>query len=53
MDTGASVRSNDRIYEDYVSHIIDAEQYEAFKEQDGARERELRERIVVFIPPKA
>lgn len=28
-----------------MSHIIDAEQYEAFKEQDGAKERNLRARI--------
>ena len=38
--------NKERLYEDYVSHIIDAEQYEAFKEQDGVKERSLQARIV-------
>lgn len=35
----------ERLYEDYVCHMIDAEQYEGFKERDAAREKELKERI--------
>lgn len=37
--------NKERLYEDYVSHIIDAEQYESFKEQDAIREEELKARI--------
>ena len=43
----------ERLYEEYVSHIIDAEQYEVFKEQDGAKERGLRERIVELSEHRA
>lgn len=37
--------NKERLYEDYVSHMIDAEQYESFKERDAIREKELKARI--------
>ncbi|MDE7310532.1 MAG: recombinase family protein [Eubacterium sp.] len=37
--------SRERLYEDYVSRLLDAEQYECFKERDTAREKELRARL--------
>ena len=37
--------NKERLYEDYVSRLIDAEQYECFKERDAAREKELRARL--------
>ena len=37
--------NKERLYEDYVSCLIDAEQYECFKERDAAREKELRARL--------
>ena len=39
------VVNKEKLYEDYVSHIIDAEQYEAFKEQDSIKEKELKAKI--------
>ncbi len=35
----------ERLYEDYVSHMIDAEQYESFKARDAIQEKELKARI--------
>lgn len=43
----------ERLYEDYVCHIIDAEQYESFKERDAIREKELKERIDELSEHKA
>lgn len=37
--------NKEKLYEDYVSHIIDAEQYETFKEQDSIKEKELKAKI--------
>lgn len=35
----------EKLYEDYVSRLIDAEQYENFKESDTLREKELKKRM--------
>lgn len=35
----------EKLYEDYVSRLIDAEQYESFKERDSLREKELKKRM--------
>lgn len=37
--------NRERLYEDYVSRLIDAEQYECFRERDAAREKELQARL--------
>lgn len=37
--------NRERLYEDYVSRLIDAEQYECFRERDAAREKELQDRL--------
>lgn len=42
-----------RLYEDYVSRIIDAEQYEAFKNRDTVKERELKSRIDEMMKHRA
>lgn len=37
--------NRERLYEDYACRLIDAEQYECFKERDAAREKELQAQL--------
>lgn len=46
-------RRKEQLYEDYANHLIDAEQYETFKNQDALREKELQARIAEITKYRA
>lgn len=47
--TGKVAVHRERLFEDYVCRIIDAEQYETFSKQDAETEKEIQNNMEILL----